>query len=211
MTTLTAIVLGLAMGTVFGLLLEKSRVFEPGVILGQMQLRNFLMLKIFLAAVASGLVVLAALNGIWGVKLAPKATLYAADIIGGLVLGAGIALAGACPGTVLAQIGAGYRDAWATLAGGLLGALAFTYAEPALKPLLLAGGPGKLTLHGVLGLPFWPLALGTALLLVGGLVLLERLRPWRNELGEAGDGVLPPHAETAPAKAAATLSAPAQP
>jgi hypothetical protein len=208
MTILTAIAIGLAMGTVFGLLLEKSRVFEPGVILGQMQLRNFLMLKIFLAAVASGLVVLAAMNGLWGVALAPKATLYGADIIGGLVLGAGIALAGACPGTVLAQVGAGYRDAWATLAGGLLGALAFTYAEPALKPLLLSGGPGKLTLHGVLGLPFWPLALGVAVLLVIGLVVLERLRPWREEIGAEGDGVLPPHARPA---AAPIDAAPARP
>jgi hypothetical protein len=95
MTVPAAIAIGLAMGMLFGLLLEKSRVFEPGVILGQMQLRNFLMLKIFLAAVVSGLAVLAALNGLWGVKLAPKATLYGADIIGGLVLGAGLALAGA--------------------------------------------------------------------------------------------------------------------
>jgi hypothetical protein len=192
MTVLTAIATGLIMGMVFGLLLEKSRVFEPGVILGQLRLSNFLMLKIFLAGVASSLVVLAALNGIWGVKLVPKATLWGADVVGGLILGAGIALAGACPGTVLAQIGAGYRDAWATLAGGLLGALAFIYAEPALKPILLSGGPGKLTVHGLLGLPFWPLALGFAAALIAGLVLLERLSPWRRELGENADGVLPP-------------------
>lgn len=192
MTVLTAIAVGLAMGAVFGFLLEKSRVFEPGVILGQMRLSNFLMLKIFLAAVVSGLLVLAALNGVWGVKLAPKATLWGADILGGLILGAGIALAGACPGTVLAQIGAGYRDAWATLAGGLLGALAFVHAEPMLKPILLSGGPGRLTLQGLTGLPFWALAVGFAAILLAGLVVLERLSPWRQELGENGDGVLPP-------------------
>ena len=72
--------------------------------------------------VAMGLVVLAALTGFGLAKLAPKATLPVADLLGGLLLGAGIALAGACLGTVLAQIGAGYRDAWFTLAGGLLGA-----------------------------------------------------------------------------------------
>lgn len=199
MTVLSAIAIGLAMGAVFGVLLEKSRVFEPGVILGQMRLSNFLMLKIFLAAVASGLVVLAVLNGVWGVKLGPKPTLWAADILGGLILGAGIALAGACPGTVLAQIGAGYRDAWATLAGGLLGALAFTYAEPMLRPLLLAGGPGRLTVQGLTGLPFWQLAAGFAVLLVGGLALLERLSPWRRELGADADGVLPPAEPQLPA------------
>ena len=105
-----AILTGVLMGIVFGFALEKSRVFEPGIIVGQMQLRNFIMLKIFLTAVATGAVVLAVLNGLGYVKLQPKAAIYAADIVGGLILGAGISLAGACPGTTLAQIGVGYRE-----------------------------------------------------------------------------------------------------
>src|SRR3546814_13379499 len=82
MSVISAILIGLAMGLVFGFALEKSRVFEPGIILGQMQLRNFTMLKVFLSAVATGLVVLAALNGFGVVSLSPKATLYAADVVG---------------------------------------------------------------------------------------------------------------------------------
>ena len=35
---------GVLMGIVFGFALEKSRVFEPGMIVGQMQLRNLIML-----------------------------------------------------------------------------------------------------------------------------------------------------------------------
>lgn len=194
MSTLNAVLLGLAMGVVFGFLLEKARVFEPAVILGQFHLRSFLMLRVFLAGVAAGLVVLAALTGFGWARLAPKATLPVADLVGGLVLGAGIALAGACPGTVLAQIGAGYRDAWFTLAGGLFGALAFTYAEPALAPWINAAGQGKLTLDVVLGLPFWLIALGIAALLAATLQAMERWRPWRTELGEAADGLPPPPA-----------------
>lgn len=142
MSVFAAILLGLAMGAAFGFFLEKARVFEPAVILGQFQLRSFLMLRVFLAGVAAGLVVLAVLTGLGWARLAPKALLPVADIAGGLVLGVGIALAGACPGTVLAQIGAGYRDAWFTLAGGILGALAFTYAEPQLAPALQVAGRG---------------------------------------------------------------------
>jgi hypothetical protein len=97
MSVLNAVLIGLATGIVFGFALEKSRVFEPGVIIGQMQLRNFLMLKVFFAAVIAGLVVLAVMNGLFGVKLSLKPLLYKADIIGGLILGAGITLAGACP------------------------------------------------------------------------------------------------------------------
>jgi len=197
MSVLIAVLIGLAMGAVFGFALEKSRVFEPGVILGQMQLRNFLMLKIFLTAVTTGLLVLAVLNGMGLVKLYPKALVFQADILGGLLLGAGIALAGACPGTVAAQIGVGYRDAWFTLAGGLAGALAFTYLEPLLNPVLLSGGPGKLTLAGVTSLPFWPVALGFAAILIVGLVALERWRPWRTEIGANADGLCDDTAETA--------------
>lgn len=205
MSVLSAVLLGLAMGVAFGFLLEKSRVFEPAVILGQLQLRNFLMLKIFLAGVAAGLVVVGLLvaTGLSGTH--PKAAIWTADIVGGLILGAGIALAGACPGTTLAQIGAGYRDAWFTLAGGLAGALTFTYLEPSLRPVLLSGGAGKLTLDKVLGVPLPWLAFGCAALIVVGLVALERWRPWREEVGETADGLLPPPEATVPAAASSAV------
>lgn len=202
MSVFTAILIGLAMGVVFGFALEKSRVFEPGVIVGQMQLRNFTMLKIFLSAVITGLIVLAAMHGAGLIKLHPKATLLAADIVGGLLLGSGIALAGACPGTVFAQIGAGYRDARLTLVGGLLGALAFTYLQPALAPALKIGDHGKLTLDAVLGLPFWLVALAFAALLLAGVVALERWRKWSDDHGNAYDGATPTVMAGTPAPAA---------
>ena len=188
-----AILSGLAMGIVFGFALEKSRVFEPGMIVGQMQLRNFIMIKVFLTAVATGALVLAALNGFGFVKLQPKAALYAADIVGGLILGAGIALAGACPGTTLAQIGVGYRDAIFTLAGGLAGAVAFSYAQPWLAKSLIGPGP-KLLFTDLAGIPYWQGALALAAVLIVVLALIERLRPWRDDLGADVDGDI---AETA--------------
>jgi uncharacterized membrane protein YedE/YeeE len=178
---------GLLMGIVFGFALEKSRVFEPGVIVGQMQLRNWIMLKVFLAAVATGALVLAFLNGLGIVKLQPKATLYAADIVGGLILGAGISLAGACPGTTLAQIGVGYRDAIFTLIGGLFGAVAFSYAEPWLSKSLIGTGP-KPIFTDLAGIPYWQGALALAAAIVVILVLMERARPWRDDLGSDVDG-----------------------
>jgi len=185
-----AIVTGIVMGIVFGFALEKSRVFEPGVIVGQMQMRNFIMLKVFLTAVATGAVVLAVLNGFGFVKLAPKAAMYYADIIGGLILGAGIALAGACPGTTLAQIGAGYRDALFTLVGGLAGAVAYSYADPVLSKSFLGQSSGKLIFSQLIGIPYWAGALGLAVLLVLALVALEAWRPWRDDLGNDVDGDL---------------------
>jgi hypothetical protein len=195
MSLTLAILTGLLMGVVFGFALEKSRVFEPGMIVGQMQLRNFIMLKVFLTAVATGALVLAVLNGFGFVKLQPKAALYAADVVGGLILGAGIALAGACPGTTLAQVGVGYRDALFTLVGGLCGAVAFSYAEPWLSKSLIGSGK-KLTFTELLNVPYWLGALCLAAAIVIVLVVMERLRPWRDDLGADVDGNLP--ANTSP-------------
>jgi uncharacterized membrane protein YedE/YeeE len=190
MSVLTGILIGLATGVAFGFALEKSRVFEPGAIVGQMQLRNFLMLKIFLSAVVTGLVVLAVMNGVFGVKLSLKPLLWRADIIGGLILGVGIVLSGACPGTSLAQVGAGYRDALFVVAGGIAGALVYGYNDAAIVALLAEKGD-KIGFDQLLGVPFWVGALVLAALLVGLLVVLERLTPWRGEVGDDVDGLLP--------------------
>lgn len=188
MTVLQGILIGLATGIVFGFALEKSRVFEPGVIIGQMQLGSFLMLKIFLAAVITGLLVMAVLHGIVGVKLHLKPLLLRADLIGGLILGAGIAIAGACPGTALAQIGAGYRDALFTLAGGIAGAIAYGYLDQPLTAQLADAGQ-KVSFDKIAGLPFWMAALMLAAVLTLLLVFVERSSPWRGETGENVDGL----------------------
>lgn len=188
MSLIAAIVIGLMMGFVFGFALEKSRVFEPGMIVGQMQLRNFIMLKVFLTAVGTGATALAVLNGFGLTALYPKATFYAADLIGGALLGVGITLAGACPGTVLAQVGVGYRDAILTLLGGIAGAIAFSYTEPLLRPLLLSEGPGRITFAELSGIDYWVLALGLAATLAAVLFGLETWRPWRQDMGRDVDG-----------------------
>lgn len=190
MSVFAAMLLGLAMGAVFGMALEKGRVCEGGVIVCQMQMSRHAMLKMFLSAVATGLIVLSVVVGFGLAKLSPKATLFAADIVGGAVLGVGIVIAGACPGTVLAQIGTGYKDAIFTFIGGLFGALAFTYMEPnVLKPVLTAGSYGKLTLDQVLGLPFPAVAMTFAAVIIGFLVWLEKVSPWQAEIGPNADGV----------------------
>jgi hypothetical protein len=196
MSIISAILIGLATGLAFGFALEKSRVFEPGMIVGQMQLRSFLMLKIFLAAVVTGLIVLAIMNGMFGVKLSLKPLLWKADIIGGLILGVGIAIAGACPGTSLAQLGAGYRDALFVIAGGIVGAMVYGYNDAAITAFFAEKGD-KIGFDKLLGLPFWAGALMLAAIFAAGLVALEKLTPWKSELGADHDGMIEPPAVAA--------------
>lgn len=205
MSVFAAILIGLAMGAIFGMALEKGRVCEGGVIVCQMQMSRHAMLKMFLSAVATGLIVLSILVGFGYAKLSPKATLFAADVVGGAILGVGIVIAGACPGTVLAQIGTGYKDAIFTFIGGLFGALAFTYMEPnILKPVLTTGSYGRLTLDQLMGVPFPALALSFAAIIIGFLVWLEKMSPWQTEIGPNADGVPADPAPLPPAAASAT-------
>jgi len=132
----------------------------------------------------------ALLNGFGWVQLEPRPALYEANVIGGSLLGAGVALAGACPGTTLAQIGAGYRDALFTFIGGLCGAVTFAYLQPILATTPLVSGGSNITFADLMGIPYWAGALGLAVLLVIVLIFLERWRPWREELGRNFDGDL---------------------
>lgn len=192
MAIIGLVLVGLVMGLLFGLALEKSRVFEPGIIVGQMQLKNFTMLKVFLTSVAAGLVFLAILHGTGAIELGPKATQLVSNIAGGLILGSGLVLAGACPGTSLAQIGAGYKDAWYILAGSLLGALFYGYIKaPVIDPLLAIGDFGKVRLDQILSVPFWILALIFGAIIVAVLYWLEQRYPWNAQLGEDYEGLSP--------------------
>lgn len=192
MSVIVLAIVGLVMGLVFGFALEKSRVFEPGVIVGQMQLKNFTMLKVFLTSVAAGLVFLALLHGAGAIELGPKATQLVGNIAGGLILGSGLVLAGACPGTSLAQVGAGYKDAWYIIAGGLLGALFYGYIKaPVIDPLLAIGDFGKIRLDEIINVPFWIPALVFAGIIVAILYWLEQRFPWNGQLGENYEGLAP--------------------
>lgn len=62
---------------------------------------------------------------------------YDGNIIGGTMLGIGMTLTGACPGTVLVQVATGIRSGYAALAGGLLGGLLYIHIGPHLrKPIV---------------------------------------------------------------------------
>ena len=181
---------GLIFGFVFGVMLEKSRVFEPRVILRQLELKNFLMLKTFLTAILVGSLSIYALQEmgyISGLKLKP--ILVEANITGGLILGFGLVFAGACPGTILAQLGAGYKDAYYTLVGAALGVLTYSYVkEPFLDQFFYYEKGHNLTMDQVLGIDSGVLLITRAVVIIAILVWLERKFPTDKEVGKNYSG-----------------------
>jgi uncharacterized membrane protein YedE/YeeE len=57
---------------------------------------------------------------------------YDGNIIGGAMIGIGMALTGACPGTVFVQAGAGLPSGIFVLGGGILGGLLFVSTQPSI-------------------------------------------------------------------------------
>ncbi|KAI6709656.1 hypothetical protein JHW43_007815 [Diplocarpon mali] len=127
-------------GATFGAALIAAGVYSPSVIIGQMRLSDFHMLKTFLAASASSAIAIILTNkyNISSCKARTPATVnlfspFDGNILGGAALGFGMALTGACPGTLIPQLVAGVRSGPPVLLGGLLGGILFSKFG---KPLL---------------------------------------------------------------------------
>lgn len=174
------------MGIVFGIALEKSKVFEPRALIRQMQLTNFLMLKVFLTAILTSAIVIFIMVGYDFGTLHIKAYNLTSNSIGGLIFGMGIVIAGACPGTVLVQIGAGYRDALYVLLGGLVGSFLYGFFQEPMQALYDSKAH-KLWLPEVLEIPYWQLLVVLVILSMIILAVLEKRVGWRKECDEISE------------------------
>ena len=58
---------------------------------------------------------------------------YDGNVLGGSLIGVGMAMTGACPGTSLVQMGTGMMNGILVVMGGVLGAIAFVRLQPSLE------------------------------------------------------------------------------
>lgn len=130
---------GLIIGILFGFFLQKGGVTKYDVIVGQLRLIDFTVIKIILTAIIVSSLGISYLYPRDMVPLKPKAGSIKNATIGGLLFGVGFGLLGYCPGTIAGAIGNGYVDA---MAGGLLGIV--------LGTMIYAMIYGKLKEKGIL-------------------------------------------------------------
>jgi uncharacterized membrane protein YedE/YeeE len=169
------LVLGLCIGIAFGFLLQKSGVTNYEVVIGQLLLTDFTVVKVMLSAVIVGMT---------GFHLLKKAGLAQSHVVvgslgssvaGGLVFGLGFALLGYCPGTVAGAAGQGALDAWVGgFTGMLIGAGFFARIYPFLNSNILHWGEFRSeTLPGLLKVNEWLVIIPVIILSAGFLLLLE--------------------------------------
>ena len=168
--------IGLAIGVLFGFLLQKGGVTDYDVIIGQLLLADFTVLKVMLSAVVTGTLGVHLLRSLGLVRLHPKPGSLGTSVAGGLIFGVGFAVLGYCPGTVAGAVGQGFLDAlFGGVAGTLLGTGLFAAVYPKLqKPILSKGDFGAVTLPELLQVNAWAVVVPVAILLTAVLLWMER-------------------------------------
>lgn len=167
---LLAIVFGLA----FGFLLQKSGVAKYHILVGVLLFQDFTVIKVMVSAIIVGSAGLFVLNRLGLVELKLKPTRYGANVIGGLIFGAGFAFSGYCPGTGAAALGQMNYDALFVIAGMIAGSYLFAEVSGwASRTVQKWGERGKLAIPDALGVPRAGFLLIMLALLVLGLVLLQ--------------------------------------
>ncbi len=167
--------IGLVVGILFGFLLQKSGVTVYDVILNQLLLTDFTVVKVMLSAVIVGMLGVHLLRSLGMVRLHPKPGSVGKTVVGGLLFGVGFAVLGYCPGTISGAIGQGSLDA---LIGGtvgvVLGSWLFAISYPKLqKPVLSRDDFGELTLPEMFRVNAWVVVIPVVILLTALLVMLE--------------------------------------
>lgn len=146
------IILAIVIGAAFGAVLDRIGATNPNWIGRMLNLTNLHLMKTILLAIGTGSVLMfgGQMLGLVEVGHMSVKTAYAGVFIGGLLLGAGWAASGYCPGTGLGAAASGRKDAWFFIAGGLVGAAAYMVSYPMWKASGLLRGE-KLTLGAVPG------------------------------------------------------------
>ncbi|KAK0701848.1 hypothetical protein B0T26DRAFT_534145 [Lasiosphaeria miniovina] len=181
-------------GAALGAALTASGVFQPSVIVSQLKFENFHMIQAFLTAAAASTCIVTAAQSLGYLKLSPRSFssvgLFAkwdGNVFGGMLLGTGMMLSGACPGTVLAQVGAGVRSGFYAFQGAVLAGIVWTgFLQPYLsqtpKRLPQSSPEDKkfLTVYGTLGASRTTALVGLELMfaaIIGAAVSFTSLGP----------------------------------
>jgi len=170
------IYLGLIYGLVFGFLLQKGGLAEYDVIIGQLLLTDFTVVKVMLSAILVGMAGVFIMRQAGIIRLQIKPGSIGSTVLGGIIFGVGFAILGYCPGTAAAAFGSGAMDALVGMFGIVIGAGVFARLYPLLDRRILHWGAFPVdTIDELVGLRPEIMALLVALLILGMLHMIAVL------------------------------------
>ncbi len=175
------------LGVGFGFCLERAGFGSARKLTSVFYLFDMAVVKVMFTAIVTAMVGLFVLSSVDVLSLAElyiEPTSYGAQLLGGLVFGAGFIIGGYCPGTCVAAMATGKKDGIVFALGMLAGAMAYAELTPGLEAWIKATSRGELTLPALTGVDmgWWVIAFVAFLLLAArGMDWLQRrfshLRP----------------------------------
>jgi uncharacterized membrane protein YedE/YeeE len=151
-------IIPISVGFLFGFSLQKAGLGHYGKVINQFRFRDNLMMQFMFSAISVGGIVYFAFAGLTsGAQTVYLHNTYIlGNLLGGAIFGVGMAVAGTCPGTILAGIGQGNLDYLsAGVLGFLTGALIYGINFPFFLSLTQTGFYGKITWESLSGLNHW--------------------------------------------------------
>ncbi len=148
-----AFLASLLIGIAFGVALEKAGFGSSRRLAGIFYFRDMTVLKVMFTAVVVAMLGICYAKAFGLVTLENVYflhTLYAAQIVGGLIFGAGFVMSGWCPGTGAVGLASGKIDALVFLLGVVGGSMLYNELYPILKPIF-AGDRGVVFAYDSLG------------------------------------------------------------
>jgi len=155
-STVVNLALALALGLGFGFCLERAGFGSARKLTAVFYLYDMAVVKVMFTAIVTAMIGLFALSATGFLDLGElylEPTNLAAQALGGVVFGAGFIVGGYCPGTSIAAIATGRKDAMVFALGMLVGVYAYAELTPGIEGWIKATAEGAMTLPSVTGVP----------------------------------------------------------
>jgi uncharacterized protein len=173
-----SLVIAVLLGIAFGWFLERGGMGSARKLAGQFYLTDLSVLKLMFSAILTAMLGLFWLSWAGLLDLSrvyvPE-TFIAPQLVGGVVFGAGMALAGLCPGTSCVAAVTGRVDGVAVVAGFFAGVLATSLVLPAIARFYGSGARGSVTLDSALGASAGSMTLAIVVTAMAGFVVADRI------------------------------------
>ncbi len=165
----TDLFVAVALGLGFGFCLERAGFGSARRLTAVFYFFDMAVVKVMFTAIVTamgGIAILATAGALDPGQLYVEPTQLGAQVLGGLIFGAGFIIGGYCPGTAVTAMASGRLDGFAFAGGLLAGVLAYAELTPGIEAWTRAGARPDLTLPGLTGIPMGWWAAGFALALL---------------------------------------------
>ncbi len=174
----TAALLAAGIGVAFGWTLERAGLGSARKLVGQFYGRDLTVFKVMFSAIVTtmlGVYWLARFGALDMSRVFVPETFLGPQLAGGLIFGAGFALAGLCPGTSCVAAASGRGDGLAVFGGMFAGVLGAGFLVTRLAAFYQSGARGAWTLPQLLHLPQGVILAAIVAIALAGFAVAEKL------------------------------------